>query len=121
MINSSFTLLLPYFNYNDGFKNVPPHPAFSLLTLGCTTVCFLKLISYGHTNYWCRLQYLGGNTKLRRRKSFSTSEGKVKQRSWLSYVLTIVLYFHVFIKKNFFQCFHLAAHLRVRLSWFTCL
>ncbi|BFZ19815.1 hypothetical protein BsWGS_22854 [Bradybaena similaris] len=35
------------------------HPVivFSLITLGTVTTCFLKLISYGHVNYWCREHY----------------------------------------------------------------
>ncbi|KAK7114228.1 diacylglycerol O-acyltransferase 1-like isoform X2 [Littorina saxatilis] len=31
-----------------------PSPVFSSMTLAVATVLFLKLISYAHTNYWCR-------------------------------------------------------------------
>ncbi|XP_059167805.1 diacylglycerol O-acyltransferase 1-like isoform X2 [Physella acuta] len=45
------------------------HPviAFSIFTLGNVTICFLKLISYGHVNFWCR-EYLNVN-KFKRRSS----------------------------------------------------
>uniref|UniRef100_A0A0B6Z381 O-acyltransferase n=1 Tax=Arion vulgaris TaxID=1028688 RepID=A0A0B6Z381_9EUPU len=47
------------------------HPiiVFSLLTLGTVTICFLKLISYAHVNYWCR--ELATLSKHKRRSSSS--------------------------------------------------
>uniref|UniRef100_A0A2C9K594 O-acyltransferase n=1 Tax=Biomphalaria glabrata TaxID=6526 RepID=A0A2C9K594_BIOGL len=45
------------------------HPVivFSIFTLGNVTICFLKLISYAHVNYWCRENY--ANKRLKRRSS----------------------------------------------------
>ncbi|KAH9489760.1 Diacylglycerol O-acyltransferase 1 [Bulinus truncatus] len=45
------------------------HPiiVFSIFTLGNVTICFLKLISYAHVNYWCRENYSA--KKLKRRSS----------------------------------------------------
>ncbi|GFO25438.1 O-acyltransferase [Plakobranchus ocellatus] len=45
-----------------------PFMAFSLATLGLVTIIFLKLASYGHTNYWSRETYRAP-TKHRRSRS----------------------------------------------------
>ncbi|XP_076469783.1 diacylglycerol O-acyltransferase 1-like isoform X2 [Babylonia areolata] len=50
-----------------------PNPVFSSFTLALVTVLFLKLISYTHVNYWCRISKV--QTRLRRRQS-SQSAGE---------------------------------------------
>ncbi|PVD20728.1 hypothetical protein C0Q70_18889 [Pomacea canaliculata] len=51
-----------------------PNPVFSAFTLGIVTIVFLKMISYGHVNYWCRLHLRnGGNRLSRRRKTVSAT------------------------------------------------
>ncbi|CAL1542023.1 unnamed protein product [Lymnaea stagnalis] len=52
------------------------HPVivFSLFTLGSVTVCFLKLISYAHVNYWCR--ECNSANKLKKRSSSGNLTGQ---------------------------------------------
>lgn len=48
-----------------------PNPAFSMITLGLYTICFLKLVSYVAVNKWCRQSYSPKKKGLRRTKSVS--------------------------------------------------
>lgn len=52
-----------------------PNPAFSMITLGLYTICFLKLVSYVAVNKWCRQAYSPKKRGLRRTKSVSSPDG----------------------------------------------
>ena len=50
--------------------------AFSMITLGLYTICFLKLVSYVAVNKWCRQAYSPKKRGLRRTKSVSSPDGR---------------------------------------------
>ncbi|GFR93872.1 O-acyltransferase [Elysia marginata] len=69
---------------------IHPVMVFSLGTLGLVTICFLKLASYGHTNYWCR-ESSRAPAKLKRSRSIGGSSPEAT-KSTLNNNKTIQVY-----------------------------
>lgn len=67
-----------YYQYDTMYTAFYIHffSAFSMITLGLYTICFLKLVSYVAVNKWCRQSYSPKKRGLRRTKSVSSPDGR---------------------------------------------